>query len=122
MRDIKFRAFDKQEKVMCQVGTINFELGCFLIGNSPTPAKVDERFYIEGIKEGHFVNFDNLELMQFTGMLDKEGKEIYEGDILKGGIYLQYEVKWDYQDCGWNISSESRIFEVIGNIYETKEK
>jgi len=65
MREIKFRAYDKIEQIICNVETISFENGgCFLIGNSPTKyVVIDDKIYQDGDDNGHFVKFENLEMM-----------------------------------------------------------
>ena len=67
-------------------------------------------------------NFIPETVGQFTGLLDKNGVKIFEGDVIKGGIYVSYEVKWDYEECGWNIKPHiQHHFEVIGNIHDNPE-
>lgn len=64
---------------------------------------------------------------QFTGLLDKHGKEIYEGDVLQGREDT-YEVKWDTSMLQYVAYDGGRLAlwafndpEVIGNIYENPE-
>lgn len=71
-----------------------------------------------------YINIIPESVGQFTGLKDLKGNDIFEGDILKGGIYLEYPVEWDLEDNGWNIKNEYNIrknFEIIGNIHENPE-
>lgn len=116
MREIKFRAWDKTEKKM--------------IFHENTCGGLRDFF-----DKMHLINdgYGRMNLMQHTGLLDKNGKEIYEGDIVKWlnqmqskedyakNPYKQKVVKWGKESCSFNISTIDNDYEVIGNIYENPE-
>ena len=136
MREIKFRAWDKEQK---HKGMVNFELeGADYYG----------LHFHECDGEGHYsISFDNSEddtqyfeqtrfvLMQYTGLKDKNGKEIYEGDIVElipilngvEGSKRRGTITYENQICGFMVGkgffmNEIDKIEVIGNIYENKEQ
>lgn len=121
MREIKFRAWDKKTKIMIDLVKM-------------TPLSVDSK-----LLPGVFLPFeDNWELMQYTGLKDKNGKEIYEGDTVRLGegskgyetrpgkaaiIYRSAQYFAQHTDGGWFRmgSMNPENIEVIGNIYENPE-
>jgi len=114
MRPIKFRAWDKQVKRMFYSDKFG----------------LSELFYT--IEDGQI----NGVIMQYTGLKDKNGKEIYEGDILD--FYLRgsvWYVIWSKEKLAWMAHNPQKIWEdeylyelancnpliVIGNIYQNPE-
>lgn len=117
MREIKFRAWDKIENCIAPIEEIHFGTKWVAI-----PVNDEDGGHLEQRK------FDDIEIMQYTGLKDKNGKEIYEGDILRGKWKEAKINPESISVCppiteGFHFYSEmeDREDEIIGNIFETPE-
>ena len=121
MREIKFRAWDKTNAIMifddiwvhCYGSKSN--LPDFHIAETPSEETYDAR--------------TDLEIMQYTGLKDKNGKEVYESDVVR---ILNNTTVVYYENGGFRVGSlfkssliylnENNVeFEVIGNLHENPE-
>lgn len=107
MRQIKFRAWDKEKK----------EWSSFIVG------QVD---YSTMITTLNVPENNNLIIQQYTGIKDMNGKEIYEGDIVSFSENdFTWVIEWDYLELmqlpGMSFHKNFSWVEVIGNINENPE-
>lgn len=119
-RIIKFRAWDKKNKNMVF---------------SPDLHDHEQAVSFFSILEDNadFFSDDDCILQQYTGLKDKNGKEIYEGDIVNHLFYKEIgQVIWNEKSARFVFlfkdGSKDKIFqvdkesfEIIGNIYENPE-
>nr|DAF47305.1 MAG TPA: YopX protein [Siphoviridae sp. ctylc9] len=133
-REIKFRIWDKYEKQMYPISSIDYDI-----------FSQEIRIIAIGHKNGMCTSYNKnhnsekcditaLELMQYTGLHDKNGKEIYEGDIV-GDNKIKWIVKWNKHRMGFSlyptteqlydempINVENKLgFKILGNIYDNPE-
>lgn len=113
-REIKFRAWDKLNKHMIGVVILDMTTA----GDTKVHYLRSSGYRLSDMKNFLF-NVDNVVLMQYTGLEDKNGKEIWEGDITEMGV-IEFRVGGfmvGSSPLNWN----SIELEIIGNIYENPE-
>lgn len=115
MKDVKFRAWDKLNESMRDV------LGISLYHESISVDRGDGTYFAN--------HASNFELMQSTRLKDKNGVEIYEGDIVqtgwlgikKGAVVFENSTYCVDTGNGYMYFNHPESYEVIGNIYENSE-
>lgn len=141
-REIKFRAYDKEDEEMRYFDDENYLYHCPFILRLEQVFKKDSNY--DDYEDFEYKDVtDKIELMQYTGLHDKNGKEIYEEDVVKitnknskvipikpliaqivwSEEYLAYilittSVKDAFENLGDYIDYD---IEVIGNVFENPE-
>jgi len=119
-RVIKFRAWDKDQKRMFDE----------ILGKRLDWLCKEMKLESEEVLRMIAGTFSDYALMQFTGLKDRNGREIYEGDVIDWAGEHRMKIVWS--DFGWRAVDKNRVIgespasiafasAVIGNIYENPE-
>ena len=130
MREIKFRAWDKESQKIYYVVTLDTES---VYGKCEVPIiRVKTGKMLDEYQPEYKTVYDYT-LMQYTGLKDKNGKEIYEGDIVLCKIHdkeymglVEYTNTYGFYYLSGMGRSDTELWgcnerEVIGNIYEQED-
>lgn len=130
MRDIKFRAWDEGNKIMHY--DVEF-IRSGVEGNDWIIFKSDkQKLEDKKVLDNPYFS-QQIKLTQFTGLLDKNGKEICEGDIVQHLFYGEpFQVIWRKETASFIalysgevkdrlLSVDFEQYEIIGNIYENSD-
>lgn len=135
MREIKFRAWDKcNEKMVESRNILNIYMS--RLNQEPYLIVYLKKWMNENreIKESDKSYTNEFKLMQYTGLQDKNGERIFEGDVLLsvdeelGNMYAEvvfekgaFLIKEPGYDAELFLGEELGDFEIVGNVFENKE-
>ena len=117
----KFRAWDNELGRMMSIKNMWFQ-----------DSRIEELELNDAVMNDHITAYpDEIELMQSTGLCDKEGTEVFEGDIVSIDtdefdlLFVKYEsgIYWlmDDEECVEHLSDYYKYVSIVGNIYENPE-
>lgn len=136
MREIKFRAWIPDIKRMREIQSFELHEPDDVFKRTPLVTVWDHESVRAAKIKGRAATYERSDiiLMQYTGLKDKNGKEIYDGDIVKAtstgnqiGIIEMENGCWNanYEkgtgNIIWPLALRLHLDEVIGNIYENPE-
>jgi hypothetical protein len=135
MKPVEYRAWHKAEKIMGNVEVLTIGKGAFVAG--VRPQDVTDDFEVAGHlvspvppKHGRFCTLDEIELLEFTGQKDMNGRKVDDGDVL----YFPnndhgYFIKWLSKEGAWGVMFSDKLqmgtlgmcqfMVVVGNIHSS---